>query len=159
MLSGWRRSSAAARASAAPAPPGSTAAPLTISRSRWRRAARARCCCAARSPPPRVHRATPISARLGTQPIGDKLSFKEQGREDRSRARGCDGGRWEINAEYPVSFVDRRPLVAHMALRSNRICSALDGILKFEQRVSFARRLMDILSNHRLAVESQRLPL
>jgi hypothetical protein len=75
------------------------------------------------------------------------------------RGRGCDGGHWEINEEYPVSFVDRRPLAAHMALRNNRICSALDGILKFEQRVSFARRLMDILPNHRLAVESQRFPL
>ena len=76
---------------------------------------------------------------------------------------GCGRAmRWRlfgINEEYPVSFVNRRPLAAHMALRNNRIFSALDGILKFEQRVSFAGRLMDILPSHRVAVESQRFPL
>jgi ferredoxin-NADP reductase len=60
--SAWRRSSAAARASAAPAPSASSAGQSTISKSRWRRAAKTRCSCAAPSLLPPPHRAAPLPA-------------------------------------------------------------------------------------------------
>ena len=65
--SGWRRSSAAAPASAAPARPGSPAVRSNMSKSRWRRAARVRCCCAARSRP---------AARQGVLPAVSSSIFE-----------------------------------------------------------------------------------